>query len=181
MATRPISFWSESERATLKFIGKPRRSQRYLEGRVARKVSPFLPHFAQPAERTLRAGDRVAIVARNLPEYISFYWAIHLLGAVAVCCNAWLPEAPLTFCLTNTNSKFILADEERAIRLQPSMDKLRQAGLQKLLVTRAAKALPGTEDFRRWLAKGAQHTTPPAETVEPEDLVRGNLLPFNRY
>ena len=61
------------------------------------------------------------------------------------------------------------------------MDKLRQAGLQKLLVTRAAKALPGTEDFRRWLAKGAQHTTPPAETVEPEDLVRGNLLPFNRY
>jgi acyl-CoA synthetase (AMP-forming)/AMP-acid ligase II len=41
-------------------------------------------------ERTfgIYKGDRVAICARNLPEYLVAYWACHLLGAVAVLVNA---------------------------------------------------------------------------------------------
>ena len=36
----------------------------------------------------IRKGDRVAICARNLPEYLVAYWACHLLGAVTVLVNA---------------------------------------------------------------------------------------------
>ena len=33
-------------------------------------------------------GDRVGIVSRNYPEFIFAFWAVQLLGAVAVCPNA---------------------------------------------------------------------------------------------
>ena len=33
-------------------------------------------------------GDRVALCARNLPEYLVAYWGCHLIGAVSVLVNA---------------------------------------------------------------------------------------------
>lgn len=50
-------------------------------------------------------GDRVAIVSRNYPEYISTFWAIQLLGGVSVMVNAWLPEVPLYHSVALTGSK----------------------------------------------------------------------------
>lgn len=38
-------------------------------------------------------GDRIAIVMRNFPEWITTFWAIHSIGAVSVAVNAWsLPD-----------------------------------------------------------------------------------------
>ena len=50
-------------------------------------------------------GDRVAIVSRNYPEYISTFWGIQLLGGVAVLVNAWLPQVPLYHSVSHANSK----------------------------------------------------------------------------
>ena len=50
-------------------------------------------------------GDRVAIVSRNYPEYISTFWGIQLLGGVSVMVNAWLPQALLYYSVAHTNSK----------------------------------------------------------------------------
>ena len=36
----------------------------------------------------IKKGDRVAICARNLPEYMITFWACHILGAIAVLVNA---------------------------------------------------------------------------------------------
>jgi acyl-CoA synthetase (AMP-forming)/AMP-acid ligase II len=36
----------------------------------------------------IQKGDRVAICARNIPDYLVAWWACHLLGAVAVLVNA---------------------------------------------------------------------------------------------
>lgn len=56
--------------------------------------------FGQVFQRSVRAaalfatrfhvakGDRVAICARNLPEYLVAYWGCHLIGAVSVLVNA---------------------------------------------------------------------------------------------
>lgn len=37
----------------------------------------------------IQKGDRVAICARNVPEYMIAFWACHLLGAIAVLVNAY--------------------------------------------------------------------------------------------
>ncbi|KAJ7068258.1 hypothetical protein C8F01DRAFT_1117516 [Mycena amicta] len=72
----------------------------------------------------VQKGDRVAICARNLPEYLVAFWACHLIGAVAVLVNAWLPATPLLYCLTHAQCKVIILDSERAERLVSVVQKL---------------------------------------------------------
>ena len=47
----------------------------------------------------VKKGDRIAICARNLPEYIFAFWACHLVGAISVLVNACVvykpPSVPL--------------------------------------------------------------------------------------
>ncbi|KAJ6515928.1 hypothetical protein C8R45DRAFT_223876 [Mycena sanguinolenta] len=75
----------------------------------------------------VKKGDRVGICSRNYPEYAISFWACHLLGAVAVLINAWLPMTPLIHCLTTTECKLIMLDSERADRLEPEIKKLTKA------------------------------------------------------
>ncbi|PAV15027.1 long-chain-fatty-acid- ligase [Pyrrhoderma noxium] len=69
----------------------------------------------------VRKGDRVAILMRNLPEYMIIFWAIHLLGAVATLINAWAPPPTLKHCISMTDPKVIIVDPERADRLSGSL------------------------------------------------------------
>ncbi|KAJ7233984.1 hypothetical protein C8J57DRAFT_1381406 [Mycena rebaudengoi] len=60
-------------------------------------------------------------------EYIVAFWACHLIGAVAVLTNAWLPTDALHHCLVHTQCKLIMLDPERADRLEPVISKLSAA------------------------------------------------------
>ncbi|KAJ7462329.1 hypothetical protein B0H11DRAFT_2055212 [Mycena galericulata] len=83
----------------------------------------------------IKKGDRVGICSRNCPEYLISFWACHMLGAVTVLANAWLPAQPLKHCLVNTQCKLLLFDPERADRLQSDIFNLRQgAGATGVLV-----------------------------------------------
>ncbi|KAJ7647316.1 hypothetical protein FB45DRAFT_893048 [Roridomyces roridus] len=83
----------------------------------------------------INKGDRVGICSKNCPQYLIAFWACHLLGAVTVLANAWLPAEPLKGCLVNTQCKLILFDTERADKLTSEMDDLRQrAGVTGVLV-----------------------------------------------
>ncbi|PPQ98616.1 hypothetical protein CVT24_003949 [Panaeolus cyanescens] len=66
-------------------------------------------------------GDRVAICSRNCPDYLVIFWACHLIGAVSVLANAWLPPQPLAHCFTHTECKLVILDPERADVMQPFM------------------------------------------------------------
>ncbi|KAJ7783198.1 hypothetical protein B0H16DRAFT_1495863 [Mycena metata] len=93
----------------------------------------------------VQKGDRVAICSRNCPEYLIVFWACHMLGAVTVLANAWLPAQPLQHCLVNTQCKLILLDPERADRLEPDMINLKlRAGATGVLVFK------GSETGRQW-------------------------------
>ncbi|KAJ2925118.1 hypothetical protein H1R20_g11976, partial [Candolleomyces eurysporus] len=67
----------------------------------------------------IQKGDRVGICSRNCPEYLIIFWACHLLGAVTVLANAWLPVEPLRHCLSYTDCKVVFTDSERAQILAP--------------------------------------------------------------
>ena len=64
-------------------------------------------------------GDRVAILAANIPEWVVSFWAISALGAVAVALNGWWTEHELDYAIQHCNPKLLLADKGRCERVTP--------------------------------------------------------------
>ncbi|KAF8322099.1 acetyl-CoA synthetase-like protein [Clavulina sp. PMI_390] len=94
----------------------------------------------------VRKGDRVAIVMRNYLEWIIAFWACHLLGAVAVCVNAFSPGHVIAHCLTMTTPKVIILDAERAVRLSSHIVQVKtECGATGVLVI----AKKGYDDAKR--------------------------------
>ena len=69
-------------------------------------------------------GDRVAIAARNLPQWVSSFWATMITGAVVVPLNAWWTSDELSYGLSDSGSTVVVVDEERLERLRPHLDDL---------------------------------------------------------
>lgn len=90
--------------------------ERYTYGEIFQQsltVAHWLKH-----QFSVRKGDRVGIAARNYPEFISTYWGIHLLGAVAVPVNSFAEGDVLAFCIRDVNCRVVVVDAERLAKLQ---------------------------------------------------------------
>ncbi|ASR36769.1 fatty acid--CoA ligase [Prauserella marina] len=59
-------------------------------------------------------GDRVAIFAKNCPEWIIAFWATVSIGAVAAGFNAWWSRREVGFALRHCAPSLVFADAERA-------------------------------------------------------------------
>jgi long-chain acyl-CoA synthetase len=128
-------------------------------------------------------GDRVAIIMRNLPEWVMAFWAAALTGAIVVPLNAWWSAEELRYGLEDSGSKVVFVDSERAQRIRPVT-----AGLEALTAvivadehrtpTTAPLAVqepPAGEAYApEWpfpLAVGDvdEAASPPEVTIDPED------------
>ena len=69
-------------------------------------------------------GDRVAIAARNLPQWVEAFWATMVLGAISVPINAWWTTDELAYGLADSGARVAFVDEERLERLFPVLDEL---------------------------------------------------------
>ncbi|MER5889332.1 class I adenylate-forming enzyme family protein [Streptomyces sp. NPDC001941] len=58
-------------------------------------------------------GDRVALAARNLPEWQIAFWAVQLAGLVAVPLNAWWGPEETAYALDDCEPSVLLVDDER--------------------------------------------------------------------
>jgi long-chain acyl-CoA synthetase len=65
----------------------------------------------------VQPGDRVAIAMRNLPDWVTAFWATITVGAVAVPLNAWWTGEELAYGLTDSGTKLAFVDEERQLRI----------------------------------------------------------------
>ncbi|HEY9234375.1 MULTISPECIES: class I adenylate-forming enzyme family protein [Phenylobacterium] len=72
---------------------------------------------AQLATDGVKKGDRVAIVMRNLPEWVVSFYAAASLGAIVTPLNAWWTGPELEYGLTDSGSKVVIMDAERYERL----------------------------------------------------------------
>ena len=72
----------------------------------------------------IQLGDRVAICARNSPEWCMAYMAITLIGAIAVPMNSWWKSPELKYGLSDSDSKLIFLDPTRLDLVQPFLDSL---------------------------------------------------------
>ncbi|MDP3488964.1 MAG: class I adenylate-forming enzyme family protein, partial [Phenylobacterium sp.] len=69
------------------------------------------------AAQGVAKGDRVAIVMRNLPEWVVAFYAGASLGAIVTPLNAWWTGSELEYGLTDSGAKIVVLDAERYERL----------------------------------------------------------------
>jgi long-chain acyl-CoA synthetase len=72
----------------------------------------------------IQLGDRVAICARNSPEWCMAYMAITLVGAIVVPMNSWWKSPELKYGLRDSDSKLIFLDPARLGLVKPFLDNL---------------------------------------------------------
>ncbi|MFT4672773.1 MAG: long-chain acyl-CoA synthetase, partial [Pseudohongiellaceae bacterium] len=72
----------------------------------------------------IKLGDRVAICARNSPEWCISYMAATMLGAVIVPMNSWWKGPELEYGLNDSASKLLFIDPDRLVLLEPHLDNV---------------------------------------------------------
>lgn len=111
-------------------------------------------------------GDRVAIVMRNLPEWMVAFWAAAAVGAVVVPLNAWWTGEELEFGLADSGSTFLFADAERMERLRGLLDS---TAVEHRCVARAEGAVDdGWMRYEDVVPAGGRDDLPDV-AIDPED------------
>ncbi|WP_300680264.1 class I adenylate-forming enzyme family protein [Nocardioides sp.] len=88
-------------------------------------------------------GDRVAIAAANLPEWIVAFWAITSIGAIAVGFNAWWSPAEIKHGLELAEPRLVIADERRlALLSEAGVPVITLADVRRLATAHPGAPLP---------------------------------------
>jgi long-chain acyl-CoA synthetase len=128
-------------------------------------------------EAGVERGDRVAIAARNLPEWAFFFWGTMAAGAIAVPLNAWWTGDELAYGLRDSGTKVVLVDEDRLERIRPHLDEL--PSLTHVIVVSEHRGvapdlgashptiiLRSSHDF---IGEMTNDVTPPDVVIDPDD------------
>ncbi len=98
----------------------------------------------------LKSGERVGIAARNSANWIIAYMAILMAGGVATLLNGWWQGGELADGIRMVDCRFVLADAQRAARLQGEDI----GGAELILFDHDVAPLEG---LKALLAKGGGH------------------------
>jgi long-chain acyl-CoA synthetase len=114
----------------------------------------------------IRPGDRVALAMRNYPEWVITFWAALSIGAIIVPLNAWWKGQELAYGLSDSGSRVLLCDMERAQVLADHLPELR---LEHVLVARALAPLTGPLRSLSAVLDDASRAEPSPVAIDPED------------
>jgi long-chain acyl-CoA synthetase len=132
---------------------------------------------ARLVELGVRKGDRVAIAARNLPQWVMAFWGSVVTGAVVVPLNAWWTTDELIYGLSDSGTSVLFVDEERLERVRPRLDELTELSTVIVLsddLTRPtrigeAHARLRVMTFADALGDVDPASTPPEVDISPDD------------
>ncbi len=113
----------------------------------------------------VRAGDRVAILCANEPEFVFALLAAFRLGAIAVPINVREQKPELAYVLKQCQARALVFDAELAERIPPP-DAVPQLRLRYAVGEMAPELTPSARPFARLLESG---TPPPAPAVPNEE------------
>jgi len=85
----------------------------------------------------VRKGDRVAVVARNYPQWPVSFFAPMMLGAITTPLNSWWTGEELEYGLADSGAKVAIVDAEKLERIRDHLPKLTQ--LQSIIVMRGGE------------------------------------------
>jgi len=120
-------------------------------------------------------GDRVAVIMRNLPEWVVAFYAAASIGAIVTPLNAWWTGPELEYGLTDSGTKVVLMDAERFERMTEHLpncpDLVRvyvsrdREEIAHPLVTHLESVLGGANDW----AKLPDQALPPVDILPDDD------------
>ncbi|HEY7931061.1 MAG TPA: class I adenylate-forming enzyme family protein [Acidimicrobiales bacterium] len=127
--------------------------------------------------RGIEKGDRVAIAARNLPQWVMAFWGTALSGAVVVPINAWWTTDELLYGFSDSGSQVIFIDEERLERVRHHLRDLPALRTVVVLSEDPARAprvgdgVAGLEllSFDEFLGVVDPEATPPDVDIDTDD------------
>ncbi|MFN3747385.1 MAG: class I adenylate-forming enzyme family protein [Sphingorhabdus sp.] len=114
----------------------------------------------------LKTGERVGIAARNSANWIIAYMAILMAGGVATLLNGWWQGGELADGIRMVDCRFVLADAQRAARLQGE-----DIGSAELILFE--HDCPPMEGLKALLGKGggAESKLPPIDPLDPATIL----------
>ena len=108
-------------------------------------------------------GDRVAIAMRNYPEWIISFIAITSIGAISVSLNALWTADELSYAVSDSSPKVVIADEARIERMHSACER---AGAKVLAVRPDGPLADGIDRWSDLVVIGAAM---PNVTIAPDD------------
>ena len=88
----------------------------------------------------VKKGDRIAIVMRNIPEWVVCFYAAEIIGAIVTPLNAWWTGPELEYGLVDSGTKLAFVDAERLERINEHL--VNCPALTKIYVSRYADEMP---------------------------------------
>jgi long-chain acyl-CoA synthetase len=144
----------------------------------------FEEHYRQAATLAQRLidegvtkGDRVAIAARNLPEWVIAFWGTVITGAVVVPLNGWWTTDELIYGLNDSGTSVLFVDEERLERIRPRLGELTSLRTAVVLSEEPGRDARVGEphaqvrliSFRNFLGEVDPNATPPDVALDADD------------
>lgn len=122
-------------------------------------------------------GDRVAIAARNLPEWVIAFWGGVVTGAVVVPLNGWWTTDELIYGLNDSGTSVLFVDEERLDRIRARLDELTELRTVVVLSEEPGRDAHVGEphprirlvSFKDFLGAVDPGATPPDVSIETDD------------
>jgi long-chain acyl-CoA synthetase len=114
----------------------------------------------------LKSGERVGIAARNSANWIIAYMAVLMAGGVATLLNGWWQGGELAEGIRMVDCRFVLADSQRAARLEGE-----DIGKAEMLLFE--HDVPPLEGLKSLLEKGggADSALPPIDPLDPATIL----------
>ncbi|MGH3733322.1 MAG: class I adenylate-forming enzyme family protein [Acidimicrobiales bacterium] len=131
--------------------------------------------LAHRLTESVAKGDRVAIAARNLPQWPMAFWASVAAGAIVTPLNAWWMSDELSYGLRDSGSSLLFVDAERLERVRELIDDLPDL---KTIVVLDGLQRPGTSrshsrvavlTFEEFLGRIDRSTPPDLELSTDDD------------
>ncbi len=88
----------------------------------------------------VKKGDRVALIMRNIPEWVPIFFGATIIGAIITPLNAWWTGPELEYGLVDSGSKVAFVDAERLERISEHL--VNCPDLKRVYVSRYADELP---------------------------------------
>jgi long-chain acyl-CoA synthetase len=114
----------------------------------------------------IEKGDRVAIGARNYPEWIIAFLAVTSIGAISVSLNGWWTGEELEYGLQEVGARLVFLDRQRWERLA---DRLPRLGIQPVGIHWDGELPDGVISFDDLLRDGGGQPMPEVEMTADDD------------
>ncbi|MEX0874239.1 MAG: acyl--CoA ligase family protein [Actinomycetota bacterium] len=122
----PLLYLERSEKVFPERVAAIYGERRFTYASLAqrsRKLATALQTFG------LKRGDRVAVLAPNVPAILEAHFAVPMAGGVLVAINTRLNAEEISYILDHSGSRVLLVDAELAAVLEPAKDSLKTVEL----------------------------------------------------